>query len=157
MEPWRTPEDGGTMLQQRSIRTISERPFWRNGVWIWSLAPLLPRRRHPSVDVTYQNYAQVLWPLSQDPHHLRWLLGVPMHTFRPIQKNAPQPLQSWTASTAFTGCRRHKKNRDTRSSPMHIGIGPNRMTSGCSWRRMSRRLTGEWRYCHQSGDTRWQN
>ena len=33
---------------------------------------------------------------------------------------------------AFTGCRRHKKNRDTRSSPMHIGIGPNRMTSGCS-------------------------
>ena len=25
------------MLQQRSIRTISERPFWRNGVWIWPL------------------------------------------------------------------------------------------------------------------------
>ena len=57
------PRTGGTMLQQRSIRTISERLFWRNGIWIWSLAPLLLRRRHPSVDVTYQNYAQVLWPL----------------------------------------------------------------------------------------------
>ena len=100
------------------------------------LGPLLLRRRHPSVDVTYQNYAQVLWPLlMKETRSVPSTMApgeVPMHTFRPIQKNAPRPLQSWTASTAFTGCRRHKKNRDTRSSPMHIGIGPNRMTSGCS-------------------------
>ena len=130
---WLVIQTSNTLLQQRSIRTISER---RNGIWIWSLAPLLLRRRHPSVDVTYQNYAQVLWPLlMKETRSAPSTMApgeVPMHTFRPIQKNAPQPLQSWTASTAFAGCRRHKKNRDTRSSPMHIGIGPNRMTSGCS-------------------------
>ena len=143
------------MHQQRSIQTTFGRHFWRKEIWIWSLAPLLPRRPHPSVDVTHQNYAQALWQLLMK--ETRFALSmmdpgeVPMHTSRPIQKNALQPLQSWTPSTAFTGCRRHKKNRVTRSSPTHIGIGPNRMTSGCSWRRTQRRLTEEWRYCHQSG------
>ena len=96
------------------------------GIWIWSLAPLLLRRRHPSVDVTYQNYAQVLWPLSmKETRSAPSTMApgeVPMHTFRPIQKNAPQPLQSWTASTAFTGCRRHKKNRDTKAPLCRLGL-----------------------------------
>ena len=43
---------------------------------------------------------------------------VPMHTFRPIQKNAPQPLQSWTASTAFTGVAGVTKRTGTQEAPL---------------------------------------
>ena len=92
--------------------------------------------REPSVDVAYQNYAQALWrPLMKETRFAPSITDpgeVPMHTSRPIQKNALQLLQSWTASMAFIGCRRHRRNRVTRSSPTHTGIGPNRMTSGCS-------------------------
>ena len=55
MEPWRTHEDVETMHQRRSMQRIFGRPFWRNGIWTWFLVPILPRKRHPSVDVAYRN------------------------------------------------------------------------------------------------------
>ena len=58
--------------------------------------------------------------------------GANAHIQANTEERTIQPLQSWTASTAFTGCRRHRRNRVTRSSPTHTGIGPNRMTNGCS-------------------------
>ena len=161
MEPWRTHEDVETMPQRRSMQRIFGRPFWRNGIWTWSLVPILPRKRHPSVDVAYRNYAQALWQLSMKETKfvpsMMDLGEVQMPTSRPIPTNALQPPQSWTASTAFTGFRRHRRNLATRNSPMHIGIGPNKMTSGCSWRQTLRRLIEEWRYWHQSGGTKWQS
>ena len=99
------------------------------------IGPLPPRKRRPSVDVTYQNYAQALWqPLMKETRFEPSMMAPgeePMHTSRFIQKNALRPPQSWTVFTASTGCKRHRRSRDTRSSPTHTGIGPNRMTSGC--------------------------
>ena len=107
MQPWRTHEDVETMHQRRSIQRISGRHFWRNGIWTWYLVPLLPRKRHPSVDVAYRNYAQVLWQLLMKETRfvpsMMDLGEVQMPTSRPTPTNALQPPQSWTASTAFTG------------------------------------------------------
>ena len=62
-----THEDVETMHQRRSMQRIFGRHFWRKGTWTWSLVPLLPRKRHPSVDVTYPNYAQAPWqPLMKE-------------------------------------------------------------------------------------------
>jgi len=81
------------------------------------------------------NYAQALWqPLMKETRFEPSMMAPgeePMHTSRLIQKNALRPPQSWTFFTASTGCTRHRRSRDTRSSPTHTGIGPNRMTSGC--------------------------
>ena len=71
------------------------------------LVPILPRKRHPSVDVAYRNYAQALWQLSMKETKFvpsMMDLGVePMPTFRLIQKNEPLLPQSWTVSTGFIG------------------------------------------------------
>ena len=88
------------------------------------------------MEVAYRNYAQVLWQLLMKETRfvpsMMDLGEVQMPTSRPTPTNALQPPQPWTASMAFTGCRHHRKNLATRNSPMHIGIGPNKMTSGCS-------------------------
>ena len=171
MGPWRTHGDVETMYERRSIQRTSGKHFWRKGTWTWSLVPLLPRKRHPSVDVTYQNYAQALWqPLMKETRFALSMMDpgeVRMHTSRLIQKNALRPLQSWTASTAFTGCRRHRRNRVTRSSPTHTGIGPNRKQDD-QWmllkadatkaHRRVKILSPEWRYqVAKLGDEWWIN
>ena len=65
-------------------------------------------------EAAYRNYAQALWQLSMKETKfvpsMMDLGEVQMPTSRPIPTNALQPPQSWTASTAFTGCRRHRRN-----------------------------------------------
>ena len=126
------PRGRGNYASAETFRGYSEDIFGGTGYGhgTWS------RKRHPSVDVAYRNYAQVLWQLLMKETRfvpsMMDLGEVQMPTSRPTPTNALQPPQSWTASMAFTGCRHHRKSLATRNSPMHIGIGPNKMTSGCS-------------------------
>ena len=118
--PGGPPRTGELCFSRDPFGRYPERPF---GIWIWSLAPLLLRRRHPSVDVTYQitmprSYGRYRWR-RQDPHHLRWLLGRCQCTHSgqyrrthhsPYSHGLP-PRHSLVAGVT-------KKNRDNKSSPM---------------------------------------
>ena len=122
-------------------------------LWMWHTG-IMPR--------SYGSY----WWRRQDSYHLWRILGrCKLPTSRPIPTNALQPPQSWTASTAFTGCRHHRKNLATRNSPMHIGIGPKQddqwMLLKADVTKAHRRvkiLAPEWRYqVAKLGDEWWIN